>query len=327
VEVPAPREGRLESVLATEGQRVERGALLAILDDRVAAIDARSAESTLEAAAGRGRAAMVRLDAAAAALERVKRLRERELASDSELESALAEEGRARADLATARAERSKAGTGMRSATLAVSLTRVEAPASGIVLKAPRATGGAVSPELEPLFVIGSELGSLRIDAEVSESEVGNLEPGGEATFIVPAYPKRTFTARVERVGIDARRDAAAVKYPVELRAGNASGLLRPAMTATVTIPVASAENVLVARDAALRFRPEGEPEAKVRTRVYRVTPDGLVEVPVSTGLSDGSFTQIIPQSPLPVGTPLAIGPSTNARQAGDGPGISLGNR
>lgn len=329
VEVPAPRAGALQTVLAAEGKRVERGETLAVLDDQVAENEQRGAKSALEAANGRVRAAVVRLEAAAASLERAKRLRERELASDAELEAARAEDGRARADVATARAERSKAGTGLSSAELAVSQTKVEAPISGIVLRAPRTTGGAVSPELEPLFVIGSELGTLRIDAEVSESEVGELKAGQPATFTVPAYPKRTFSARVERVGVDARREAAAVKYPVELRADNASDLLRPAMTATITIPVASAENVLVARDAALRFRPEDAREAPARSRVFRVAPEGLVEVPVVTGLSDGTFTEIRPRAPgaLQVGVPLAIGPSTSSPASGDGPGISLGKR
>ena len=328
VEVPAPLGARLERVLAPEGKHVEQGEPLAVLDDRAVSIEARGAESTLKAAGARLREATVQHDAAKETLARVERLHARELASDAELEAARTDEGRARAAVGVAGAELSKARAGVGSAKLAVSETRLEAPIAGVVLKAPEATGAAVTPELGALFVIGSALESLRIDAEVSESEVGELKPGQTATFTVPAYPKRTFEARVERVGIDARRGSAAVKYPVELRADNASGLLRPAMTATVTIAVARVEKALVVRDAALRFRPEGATDAPARSRVFRVTEGGLEEVRVEAGLSDGVFTEVRPQSreALPLGAELAIGPANSERATG-GPGISLGNR
>jgi HlyD family secretion protein len=328
VEVSPPHGARLTRVLVSEGAGVRQGDPLAVLDDRALALEARGAESKLDAAAGRVREAVVGLGAARETRERVERLRARELASDAELEAARAEEGRSEAVVAAARAEHASARAGVGSAKLAVAETRLEAPVSGVVLKAPATTGSAVSPELGPLFVIGSALDTLRIDADVSESEVGELEPGQAATFTVPAYPKRTFQARVERVGVDARRNTAAVKYPVELRADNAENLLLPAMTATITIPVARAVNALAARDAALRFRPEGAPDAPARSRVFRLTEDGLEEVRVEAGVSDGLFTELRSTSParLSVGTPLAIGASSPER-GGDGPGISLGNR
>ncbi len=331
VEVPAEQAGRLESVLAPEGKRVTRGEALAELDDRAVTIEREGAEAGVEAADGRVKEAVARLEAATESLERVERLRARELASDAELESARADEARAKAAAATARAERSKAQKGLRSATIAVSLSQILAPVSGIVLKAPQSTGGAVGPEVGPLFVIGSDLAELRIDAEVSESEVGELRQGQPATFTVPAYSKQTFRARVERIGIDAQRsNGAAVRYPVELRADNSSGLLRPAMTATVTVPVSRAENVLAVRDAALRYLPEDATEAPARSRVWLVNSAGeLEQVPVEAGLSDGAFTEIRPRAPgaLRVGAKVALGPATTPQPSDQGPGIKLGNR
>jgi hypothetical protein len=100
-------------------------------------------------------------------------------------------------------------------------------------------------------------------------------------------------------------------------------------MTATITIPVGRAENVLAVCDAALRFRPEGFGNAPARSRVFRVVPDGLEEVRVVAGLSDGAFTEVRPESPsaLPVGAAVAIGPAESSVGSTSNPGISLGNR
>jgi HlyD family secretion protein len=329
VEVPAPVPGRLIRVLVREGQDVTQGQPLAFLDGRAAVIAARAAQADLDANGGRVAEARAELSAATAALERARRLRERELASDREVEAARATESKASAAVAAAVAERAQARESLRSAKLAESLSSILAPESGIVLRAPEVTGAAVSPEREALFVIGSSLDSLRIVADVAESDVSQVRFGQSANFTVPAYPGRTFTAIVDYVGISARRSAVAVRYPVQLRAENPSRSLLPGMTVTVTIGVARKDGVLAARDAALRFRSEGGSDGNSRASVWRITPHGLDKVRVTAGLSDGAFTELIPEVPgaLAVGTELALGVLENGAPRSAGPGIRLGNR
>ncbi|HEY3498205.1 MAG TPA: efflux RND transporter periplasmic adaptor subunit [Polyangiaceae bacterium] len=329
-EVPAPVAGRLVRVLQEAGARVSEGDTLALLDARAAVIAARGAEAGLSAATSRVAEATAALQAASAAKERLDRLEARELASVGELDAAEAEEKRARAALATARAESEKARQNLRSARLSESLTSVTTPISGVVLRAPETTGGAVSPERGPLFVVGSELGSLRIAAEVAESEVGELRPGQAARFTLPAFPGRSFDARVQHVGIDAERTAQAVRYRVELVAGNPEHALLPGMTATVSVEVARAERVLATRDAALRFRPDGAPPAPARSRVFRARKHQLEAIPVTVGLSDGAFTEVRPQGAgsLEAGVELAVGLLASGEDStAEGPGIHLGKR
>lgn len=332
VEVPSPLQGRLTEVLVQLGDSVTEGQPLATLDDRAVAISGSSARASLAAASSRVDQAEVKLKAASDLRERAERLNVRQLSSDAELEAARARESEARAALATARAERSMARAALRSAKLSESLSTIQTPMSGVVLAAPETTGMAVGPESGPLFVIGSDIDTLRIKAEVAESEVGALAVGQAAQFSVPAQAQRSFPARVERVGIDANRSSVAVRYPVELRADNPERLLLPGMTATVTIAVARSEGALATRDAALRFRPEGAADAPARSRVFRVTSHGLEEVPVRAGLSDGAFTEIRPLTPgaLGVGDALAIGvvdPRAAQQEPAAGPGIHFGNR
>ena len=148
-------------------------------------------------------------------------------------------------------------------------------------------------PSAGPLFVIGSDLAMLRIHAEVSETDVGELRVDQQASFSVPAHPNRSFDAKIERIGLDARRSAVAV------------------------------------RDAALRFRPEGTEPAAARSRVFRLDGTRLVEVRVTAGLSNGALTAVTPHPPgaLEPGAELAIGVLSGPEESDSGPGIRLGNR
>jgi len=328
VEVTAPEQGRLVELLVKEGEAVTAGQPLAKLDARAAAIALQGAQATIAAAGSRVAEAETALSAATEARERIERLLQKELASTSDLAAARSTESKARAAVATARAERSATTPGLRSAQLSQTQATVSSPIDGVVLQAPASLGPAMSDH-RALFVVGSALERLRVDADVAESEVGRLRPGQLAHFSVPAYPGRTFDGRVERIGIDAQRTGAAVRYPVELRADNPGRALLPGMTATVTIEVARAENALAVREAALRFRPEGQGEGTPRRQVWSVTGNGLEVIAVKPGLSDGAFTQVEPEPPalLPVGTRLALGVIANDAQKAAGPGIKLGTR
>ena len=328
VEVNAPEQGHLVELLVKAGDTVTAGQALARLDARAAVIALQGAQATLAAAGSRVSEAETALSASIEARERVERLLQKDLASASDLTAARGVESKARAALATARAERSATTPGLKSAQLSQTQTTVASPIDGVVLQAPESLGPALGDH-RAWFVVGSALEALRVDADVAESEVGQLHPGQSAHFSVPAFPGRVFDGRVQRIGIDAQRTGAAVRYPVELRADNPGRALLPGMTATVTIEVDRAENALAVREAALRFRPEGQGDGTPRRQVWSISANGVEAIAVKPGLSDGAFTQVEPEPPalLPVGTRLALGVLGNEAQKASGPGIKLGTR
>lgn len=329
VEVAVPEQGALVKLLARAGDRVTVGQPLAQLDARAADIALRGAQATLAAAGSRVAEAQTALAAATEARERTERLLEKQLASSADLVAAKSAESKAKAALATARAERSATTQGLQSAELSQTLTTLSSPMDGVVLQAPASLAPPIAGDKRGSFVIGSALETLRVDADVAESEVGQLHPGQLAHFSVPAFPGRTFDGKVVRIGIDAQRGIAAVRYPVELSADNPGRVLLPGMTATVTIEVDRAENALAVREAALRYRPEGAGEVAPRRQVWAVTPSGLEAVPVKPGLSDGAYTVIEPEpaNALSIGTRLALGVLNPEPSKGSGPGIKLGSR
>jgi HlyD family secretion protein len=294
VEVPAPGAGRLIAIHVAPGDTVKAGQLLAELDPRAAALAVRGAQAAAEAAAGGLSQARAHKEAAARSLERAKTLLARGLASPEEVAAAEAELAQASAAMDAARGEQRVAGESVASAKLTQNLSRMEAPAAGVVLRAPERLGAAVSPDAGPLFVIGDPLTTMRVDASVSETEVASIKPGQKAEVFVTALPGQSFQGRVERVFIEPERREGAVLYPVRLSVDNPQGVLLPGMTARARMEVARAENVLSAHEAALRFLPSGVEPAPQRSRVFRrVSPREIEPVSVRTLISDGVYAQV----------------------------------
>lgn len=329
VQVSAKVAGSLAEIKVAPGDTVTRGQLLARLDDRASELGVRSAGATLQASVWRVAEARTAHESTVRELERVKRLLERGLASSADVAAAEAGAARAQAQLKAAGAERSVAQDNVAAAKFGQNLGDIVAPISGIVLTGPENAGMPVSPERGPLFVVAAPLTRMRIDADVSEADIGDLRVGQDATFEVQAFPGKTWKARVERIGLEPKRDGAVVTYPVLLSAENPDGRLLPGMTAAVKVEVAQAADVLAVREAALRFTPEDETVSPARSRVWLHRGIGdVVEVPVKTGLSDGAYTEVapIPPAELNPGDRVAVGMLV-AGQADTRPqpGVSLG--
>lgn len=330
-EVSPPAPGRLASIEAQVGDRVKQGALLARLDDRAAALTVQTAAATREAVSWRAAEAKTALDSAKRERTQVERLAAKGLASARELSAAQDQEARAQSVLRAALAERGVAESNVATAKLTEKFGAIVAPIDGIVLAAPETPGVIVTPERGALFVIGESLERLRLTVHVSEADIGDVRPDQQAHFEVQAFPGRSFDARVERVGLDARFEGGVVTYPVQLLAANPEGVLRPGMSAIVNIEVARVKEVLSVREAALRFEPEGAPEAKARSRIFRLQPGSdLAAVSVQTGLSDGIYTEVRPDAgqKLTVGDRIVVGTSYTAAASSAGqPGVTLGNK
>lgn len=329
IEVPAPVAGRLMSIAVEPRQKVEKGQLLATLDERSGEFAVRSAEVGVEAAGGRVAQAQVALGSAQKNAEHVRRLRDKGLASQQDQLQADDALQQAKAALAAARADNKLAGENAAAARMQRSLNRIVAPEAGIVLRAPEGVGAAVAPEREPLFVIAEPLEVMRVEALVSETEIASVAPGRKAEIVVQALPERSFEARVDRIGIEPKREGGVVSYPVTLLVDNADGALMPGMSARVRMEVARADNALSVHEAALRFNPEDARPGK-SSRVWRRAGgiNDLEPVEVKTGISDGIYVAIEGRGAAPIaeGDQIAIGAVWNGRGSNK-PNVSLGKK
>lgn len=326
VEVPAPTAALLNQVLVKTGAKVAADDPLAALDSRQADLNLTAAQAQARAATAQRDQARVLLDAATQERQRQQTLLSQGLVSEAELAAARAREQQAQTTLRAAQAQIGAASTTVGQARLSRDFVMLRSPIAGVVLRTPNTTGGVVGPDRGPLFIIGSDLSTMRIDATVGEADVGAIEVGQQATFEVPAFVGRTFTARVTHIVPMGDVQAGTTSYTIELEAPNADGDLLPGMTTMLSIEVARANRVLTVPEAALRFTPENAPSAPSRSRVWvRTGPNRLEPVEVTAGVSDGGFTEVtVEGNALAAGADVVIG--MDLSEASDGANVTLGS-
>ena len=189
------------------------------------------------------------------------------------------------------------------SATLNLGYTNIVSPVDGTVVSR-NVTGGqtvAASFQTPTLFLIATDLKQMEVDTNTSEGDIGGIKTGDKATFTVDAYPQRVFEGVVTQVRQSPNTVQNVVTYDVVVGVNNSDLALVPGMTASTEIVVDQRDNVLRVPDQALRYSPGGlaaTGRASVPTggqqRVFVLREDKPVAVPVTTGLDDGNFTEIV---------------------------------
>jgi HlyD family secretion protein len=115
----------------------------------------------------------------------------------------------------------------------------------------------AASLQAPTLFTIAQDLTKMQVYVATDESDVGSIQPGQPVTFKVDAFPTQTFTGKVSAVRLNATEVQNVVTYTTIVDFDNPDLKLYPGMTAYVSIPVATASNVLKVPDGALRYTPD----------------------------------------------------------------------
>jgi HlyD family secretion protein len=125
----------------------------------------------------------------------------------------------------------------------------------------------AASLQAPVLFVIAQDLRQLQVNASIDEADVGRVQAGQEVEFRVDAYPDQMFPGRVQQVRLQPTTVQNVVTYNAIISVDNPGQRLMPGMTATVSIVVRRADDVLRLPASALRFRPEGFDASRQRPR------------------------------------------------------------
>ncbi|HEY8522089.1 MAG TPA: efflux RND transporter periplasmic adaptor subunit [Gammaproteobacteria bacterium] len=219
--VSAKVTGKVAAVLIEEGQRVERGDIIARLDDS----NARAALAQAEAQRDQ---ALASLAAARSALENARPLfarNERQYAlrviSAQSFDLAKAEYDAAEANLAVAQRAVEVAEANVLAARQNLEDTIVRAPFAGVVTVKAAQEGEMVSPiSAGGGFTrtgIGTivDMDSLEVEVDVSESFINRVRPGQEAVLQLNAYPDWHIPARVIAIVPTADRAKATVKVRV----------------------------------------------------------------------------------------------------------------
>src|SRR5258705_2716016 len=136
--------------------------------------------------------------------------------------------------------------------------TVIRSPIDGTVVARNVDVGQTVAASLQAptIFTIAQDLKKMWVYAKTDESDVGNIKVGKPVSFKVDAFPKDTFHGVVAQVRMNATMVQSVVTYDTIIEFANPDLKLFPGMTAYVTIPVATAKNVVKVPNTALRYKP-----------------------------------------------------------------------
>jgi HlyD family secretion protein len=228
------------------------------------------------------------------------------------LDTAMAAQQGATADLAIAKAqvENAKATLEQRQATLDnaridLERTYIRSPIDGVVIERTVEAGQTVAASMTApkLFTIAQDLGHVQIEAQVDEADIGQVASDDVVTFTVDAYPDVTFKGTVEQIRLAPTALNNVVTYTVVIDADNPLGRLLPGMTANVEIVTGEHKDVIVVPSEALRFQPRGPAQAALARDAWStgavLTPAGergarlLEKLKVQLDLSEDEMGKI----------------------------------
>jgi HlyD family secretion protein len=346
VQVGSQVSGTISKLYVDFNSRVHKGQLIAEIDPPLFKGALSQAEADLENARANLAVAIANTEKARAAdaqtkadYERNSGLSKQGVISQQALDVAKANAESAAAQVSAALAQEHQARAQVQQKEAAVQVaqtnldyTTIHAPIDGTVVARSVDVGQTVAASLQAptLFTIAQDLTKMQVYAKTDESDVGQIRPGQKVTFKVDAYPRETFDGTVSQVRMNSTVVQNVVTYDTIVDFNNPELKLFPGMTAYVSIPVATAANVVKVPNGALRYKPDlsaedtralfqkyGIPEAtaqhspaaapastaparntgpKYDTQiVWKTLADSsLAPVRIKTGITDHTFTEMI---------------------------------
>lgn len=318
VDISSELSGIVRTVAVSENQQVKKGDVLASLDTSRLEAQIERARASSAAAEANVENARVTLKENEQTLVRTTELARRGQATSQALESATATRDRAKAALDSAEANLAIANADLKLQQSDLDKSTIYAPIDGIVLTRSVDPGQTVASSLQApvLFVLAADLKSMELKAAIDEADIGSVKIGQHARFTVDAFPDRPFDAEIRDISFASVTTDGVVTYDARLEVANDELLLRPGMTATVSVVTREAKDVLAVPSTAFRFRPA----AVERERGWSITslftgrmgaPRNRSRQQATPTTSDGSRTLYILERGLPKAVSVKIG-STN---------------
>ena len=343
VDMSSDVSAKVTQLLVREGDEVRAGQVLLRLEpDQYQAAVSRAEAQLAQARSqeAQQRAGLIRSQRD---LERLVSLRARDslLVSRQQLDDARTNVDVAEATLESATHGVSQAEAAVAEAADRLSKTVFTAPMSGKVTRLNVEEGETViigtMNNPGSLVLTISDLSVMEAVARVDETDVPRISLGDSASVRIDAFPGRTFVGRVTEIGNSAitppsqqaAGQQAAIDFEVVLTLEDADAVLRPDLSATADIVVATRNQVLSVPIIALTVRgPEADstrtesegassPADQDVEGVFLVSEGQVRFVPVEVGITGREHFEVI--SGVEVGDTVVAGPYQAIRALNDG--------
>ena len=246
IEIKSKASGQVLFLGAEIGDFVEKGIVLARIDQRPPTNTLAQANADLEVA-------KVRLSNAKNQFNRSKRLHDEGNISDKAFEDVQEASSSAQAQLV-------RAEVFLENARIALDDTSVRSPIAGTVISRLAEVGQVIT---SPTSAVGggtllmemADLNKVRVRALIDEIDIGKISIGQEVTLKVSAYRDKRFTGVVSKIEPMSKVDQNVTTFPVLIDIENKDNLLLIGMNTDVEIEILNEEVALALPAGSLRTR------------------------------------------------------------------------
>ena len=321
--------GVIQSISCDFNTQVKKGQICAEIDPRPYQTAVDSATAELQNAK-----AQLTKDQAALTYAKVAYLRDKKLVQPGYVTKDALDAAHSSYDGAVAQVQLDRASIASREAVLRAAVinlgyTDIISPVNGTVVSRNVTIGQTVAASFQTptLFLIATDMTVMQVDTNVSESDIGGIRMGQKASFHVESFPDQRFDATVVQVRQAPQTVQNVVTYDVVIGVDNKQLLLKPGMTATARIIIEARPQVLRVPDQALRFVPGNSAPATQASQpapqVWKLVNKRAVPVPVTLGLDDDSFSEVLGGNLKP-GDVVIVGERRDAARANPTPRLNL---
>ncbi|MVS99660.1 efflux RND transporter periplasmic adaptor subunit [Devosia marina] len=329
VSVGAEVSGSIKAVHVSLGDNVSRGDLIAEIDSLNQENAVKSAEAALAGIQAQRRNQEAILAQAETALTRQQQLNANSLVSQTALETAQAAVEQARAQIDQLDAQIAQAELTVESAELDLARTQIVAPADGTVVALLVEEGQTLNANsATPTIAKIANLDTMVIKAEISEADVVKVSAGQKVYFTILGEPDRRIEATLREIepaptsiANDTSSSGSAVYYNGLFEVPNPDHRLRISMTASVTIVLAEARNVLSLPSGLVTRQ---GPDGGAMVTVYDPASEEMRRVRVEVGLNNNINAEIV--SGLEEGDLVVNATGARLNSSSGGPGGPSGS-
>jgi HlyD family secretion protein len=302
VQVGTYDSGPIIAIYADFNSPVKAGQLIAKIDPKPFAVKVHQAQAALGNAQSQLAKDEADLEYKKLIFDRDSQLMAENVISQDALDNARSAYRQAASQVALDRSMVKQQAANLEEAQVNLNYTDIISPVDGTVVSRNVDVGQTVAASFQTptLFLIAKDLTQMQVDTNVSESDIGDLRAGQTAEFGVDAFPDRVFEGTVGQVRQVPISIQNVTTYDVVVNVPNPEFLLKPGMTANVTIISARRDNVLRIPVQALRFSPTSAGSTSTSSSASRQkrvwVADGSVIRPVSivAGLDDGRYVEVV---------------------------------
>ncbi|HNV71195.1 MAG TPA: efflux RND transporter periplasmic adaptor subunit [Candidatus Ozemobacteraceae bacterium] len=281
--------GRLKRLHVNLGDQVKQGQILAEIEDDEFVQAVAQAEADLAIAKANVKEGEAQLEIARREHERVQKMRQQKVSSESEVEASLAQLKTREARHLVNLAQVQQKEAAVKTARVRLSYTRLEAlwnengPTRHVGERF-QDEGALLSANMSILSIY--DLTSVTAVIDVVERDIAKIKIGQRATVSVAALPKQSFTGEVRRIAPGL--NPATRQGRVEIEIPNPEFLLKPGMFAVVRLQFETHSNVAMVPLSAISRRDN-------REGVFFVDPAQRKAhfIPIQTGIVQQDFVEI----------------------------------